>query len=59
MEEEKLRLIFKSMQGVTYPEWKKLSHVIDCYFSSEASAREKEIKMESPEVIMNSYKRLF
>lgn len=38
MEEEKLRLIFKSMQVVTYPEWKKLSHVIDGYFSSESSA---------------------
>ncbi len=59
MKEEKLQLILKDMQGITYPEWKKLSHVIDCYFSSEASAREKEIKMESPEVIMNSYKRLF
>lgn len=59
IKEEKLRLILDAMQGITYLEWKKLSHVIEKRFNFEASMQENEIKMASPEVVMDSYKRSF
>lgn len=57
--DEKLRLILEAMQGITYLEWKKLKHVIDRKFDSEASMQGNKIKMASPEVIIDSYKHLF
>lgn len=59
MDEKKIDCILKSTQGITYMEWKKLKHVIDVHFNSEATIQENNILMARPEVIIDSYKRLF
>lgn len=59
MTEEKVKSIIEAMQGITYQEWKKLSHVIDVYFNNEIAMQGNKIPMADPEVIMDSYKRLF
>lgn len=59
MKDEKLKAIIEAMQGITYLEWKKLRHVIERKFDSEASMQRNKIKMASPEVIIDSYKHLF
>lgn len=59
MNEEKVKHILEAMQGITYLEWNKLSHVIDVTFKSEASKESNKIEIASPEVIASKYKRLF
>ena len=59
MDETKINRILESMQGVTYLEWEKLKHVIDTYFNSEATMQKNKILMARPEVIIDSFKRLF
>lgn len=59
MDEAKVKNILEVMQGITYLEWEKLKHAIDSQFDSEASMQRNKIKMASPEVVIDSYKRLF
>lgn len=54
MSEEKIRLILETMQGITYLDWKKLSHVIEERFSAEAGKQSNKIVIASPDEIMNS-----
>ena len=57
--EEKMNEILQSMQGITYLEWRKLSHSIDQYFNNEVTIQGNKIVMASPEILINFYKRLF
>ncbi len=59
MTDEKIKSIIEAMQGITFLEWKKLKHVVDRRFEDEASQQKNRIKMESPEVIIRSYKESF
>lgn len=61
MNEEKIKLILEAMQGITYSEWKKLSHIIDVTFKAEADNQSNKIEIASPEKIVNNpaYKGLF
>ncbi len=54
MGEEKIRLILEAMQGLTYLEWRKLSHVIEERFSAEAGKQSNKIVIASPDEIMSS-----
>ncbi len=57
--EEKMNEILQSVQGITYLEWRKLSHSIEQYFNNEATMQGNKIIMASPEILINLYKRLF
>ena len=59
MDETKMTCILESMQGVTHLEWEKLKHAIDTCFNSEATKQRNKILMARPEVIIDSFKRLF
>ncbi len=59
MDETKLNVILESMQGITHMEWRKIEHVIDVWFENEATIQKNEILMARPEIIIDSYKRLF
>lgn len=61
MNEEKVKLILEAMQGITYLEWKKLSHIIDITFKAETDNQSNKIEIASPEKIVNNpaYKGLF
>lgn len=52
--EEKMKLILEAMQGMTYLEWRKLSHVINEKFSAEAGKQSNKIVIASPDEIMSS-----
>ena len=51
--------VIEAMEGISYRDWKKLSHVIERKFSAEAKRAEEEIKIASADEIVDSYKRLF
>ena len=55
MEDEKLKAIFKCVQGLTFLEWQKLKQAIDENFRSEATKQNNK----APEKLMDSYERLF
>lgn len=59
MSEEKIRTILEAMGGITYGEWKKLKHVIDMRFDTEASSQNRSIQIAGPDVIVSDYKREF
>ncbi len=59
MDETKMHQILEAMQGITHLEWEKLKHAIDTYFNSEATKQKNKILMARPEVIIDSFKRLF
>ena len=56
MGEKSMRDIYEALQGITYLEWKKLSHAINRHFESEASKQENNILIGSPEELEKSYK---
>lgn len=57
MTEEKMRLIFQAMDGITYLEWKKLKHCIDAKFNAEASIASNKIIFAGADEIIETYKR--
>lgn len=56
---EKQKEVIKAMQGMTYLEWVKLSHVINIRFDMEASSIKNALEVSDPEVIETKYERLF
>ncbi len=58
MSEEKIDSILQAMQGITYLEWKKLSHAIDKFFESEASKQSNKIELATPEKAKKFYNLL-
>lgn len=54
--EKNMRDIYEALQGITYLEWKKLSHAINRHFENEASKQENNILIGSPEELEKSYK---
>ena len=59
MTEEKLKLILKNMKGITYLEWKKLSHCIDTLFNADASAVTNSVPLADAERIVETYQKEF
>ena len=59
MKEEKARQILEAMQGITYLEWRKLSHTIETAFSSEAGRQSNSIEIASPDEILKKLQVLF
>jgi hypothetical protein len=59
LEDEKLKVIFECVQGLTFLEWQKLKQAIDDNFRSEATKQNNKIPMAAPEKLMDSYERLF
>lgn len=49
MDKEKKSKIFEALQGITYLEWKKLSHAVERSFQAEATRKSNEIKIVTPE----------
>jgi hypothetical protein len=56
---EKQKEVIKAMQGMTYLEWVKLSHVINIQFDAEASEIKNALEFHDLEVIEAKYERLF
>ena len=54
-----MKKILEAMQGLSYLEWKKLSHVVDANFKSRASQQANKLEIASPEEIINSLEILF
>lgn len=48
--------MYEALQGITYLEWKKMSHAINRYFESEASKQANNIQIGSHEELEKSYK---
>lgn len=57
MNEEKMKEILKSMQGINYLEWTKLRLTIDRIFDSEASIYKSELQIAAPEKVISRYKQ--
>lgn len=53
--EEKMRLILETMQGITYVEWKKLSHVINKMFDADASIVSNKVTLADADKIIEAY----
>lgn len=56
---EKQKEVIKAMQGMTYLEWVKLSHVINVRFEAEANAIKNELVIAEPGIIAAKYKQLY
>lgn len=56
---EKQKEVIKAMQGMTYLEWVKLSHVINVRFNTDALALKNKLAVVNPEVAETEYERLF
>lgn len=56
---EKQKEVIKAMQGMTYLEWVKLSHVINVRFDTEANAIKNELVIAEPGIIAAKYKQLY
>ena len=54
-----MRAILESMNGITYLEWKKLSHTIEQRFKAEAGKQSNKIEIADPDIIVSNFKRLF
>lgn len=59
MNQDKVIAIMKAMQGITYLEWKKLSHSIETNFTSRANTQRNKILIASPAEIVENYERTF
>lgn len=54
---EKQKEVIKAMQGMTYLEWVKLSHVINMNFETEGKCLKNALKIANPETIETQYKQ--
>lgn len=52
---EKQKEVIKAMQGMTYLEWVKLSHIINIKFGNEADKIKKGLEVASLEDFENDY----
>jgi len=57
--EQKLNTILEAMQGITYLEWKKLSHVINARFDADVSIVSNKITLADADKIIEAYNREF
>ncbi len=56
---ERMQKAFDAMQGMTYLEWSKFSHVIDRYYEAETAQRKIGIALSGSEGLPEMFRRLF
>lgn len=57
--EQKLNTILEAMQGITFLEWKKLSHMINTRFDADVSIVSNKITLADADKIIEAYNREF
>ena len=57
--EEKVKTIFKALEGVSYTDWKKIEMTVNERFEMETAKQRNKIILGSTDELMNSYRRSF
>lgn len=58
-QDERLTIIFRSLEGLSPGEWEKIKIAVGYYFDKKTSELKRQLQLTGPDKMLEIYKQLF